>query len=31
MDKVCEALKSSENYPMSGIFNVDECVVGAYE
>jgi hypothetical protein len=31
MYKVREAMKSSENYPMSGIVNVDECVVGGYE
>lgn len=31
MHKVREAMKSSEKYPMKGIVNVDEYVVGGYE
>jgi len=31
MQKVREAMKSSENYPMTGIVHVDEFVVGGYE
>lgn len=31
MQKVREAMKSSEDYPMTGIVNVDEYVVGGYE
>ena len=31
MHKVREAMKSSENFPMKGIVNVDEYVVGGYE
>lgn len=31
MHKVREAMKSSEDYPMTGIVNVDEYVVGGYE
>lgn len=31
MHKVREAMKSSENYPMSGTVHIDEFVVGGYE
>jgi hypothetical protein len=31
MQKVREVMKSSEDYPMTGIVNVDEYVVGGYE
>ena len=31
MQKVREAMKSSEDFPMKGIVNVDEYVVGGYE
>lgn len=31
MQKVRKAMKSSENYPMTGIVHVDEFVVGGYE
>lgn len=31
MQKVREAMKSSEDYPMTGLVNVDEYVVGGYE
>lgn len=31
MQKVREAMKSSEDFPMTGIVNVDEYVVGGYE
>jgi hypothetical protein len=31
MHKVREAMKSSEDFPMKGIVNVDEYVVGGYE
>ena len=31
MHKVREAMKSSQNYPMSGVVNVEEYVVGVYE
>ena len=31
MQKVREAMKSSEDYPMTGVVNVDEYVIGGYE
>ncbi len=31
MHKVCEAMKSSQDYPMTGVVNLDEYVVGGYE